>query len=190
MLFSGQLQPARKVTIPTQRRQAMSGGEQKESIVSQVVFWVGDWMALMAFWIVLTGNFRWTELLIGAGASLLGSIVSVAAESMNIARFLPHWRYLWQSRAVIWQMVIGVWVVMGSLIRHDGRAAGRVHAIPFDPGGEDAESQARRAVAETFPTMAPASVVIGVDRGMGAVVFHLLGTSSVPPTLQRLSEAE
>jgi hypothetical protein len=63
-------------------------------------------------------------------------------------------------------------------------------SLPFHPGGENPESQARRAVGETFPTMAPASVVIGVDRLLGTVVFHLLGTSSPPPTLKRLGEAK
>ena len=91
---------------------------------------------------------------------------------------------------MIWHIPSDVFSVMGAVVKHGGRATGRIHSIPFEPGGENAESQARRAVAETFPTTAPASIVIGVDRGMGAVIFHLLGTSSPPPILQRLGETE
>jgi multisubunit Na+/H+ antiporter MnhE subunit len=167
----------------------MSGGVKEESVVSQFVFWIADWATLMAFWIALTGSFRWTELLIGAGASLIGSIASVVADEMTLVRFLPHWQYVWKARSVLWQIPMGVLSVVGAVIRHDGRATGRAHFVPFDPGSENAESQARRAVAETFPTMAPASVVIGVDRGMGVVIFHLLGTTSPPPTLKRLGES-
>lgn len=168
----------------------MSASEQQESIIWQIVFWIGDWATLMAFWIALTGSFRWTELLIGAGASLVGSIISVATEAMTFVRFLPQWRYLWQSRSVIWQIPLGVISVVGVLFREGKCAAGHIRFVPFEPGGEEAESQTRRAVAETFPSMAPASIVIGVDRGMGVVIFHLLGSSSPPPTLQRLGEAK
>lgn len=168
----------------------MSGAQEQESVISQIVFWIADWATLMAFWVALTGSFRWTELLIGAGASLIGSIISVVADELTLVRFLPNWRNLWKARSVIWQIPLGVVSVVGAVMRHDGRATGRVHAVPFDPGGEDAKSQTRRAVAETFSSMAPASVVIGVDRGMGVVIFHLLGTNSPPPALTRLGEPE
>lgn len=168
----------------------MSSGVQQESVTWQVIFWLGDWATLMAFWVALTGSFRWTELLIGVGASLIGSILSVATEAMTLARFLPHWRYAWRSRSVLWQIPLGVIVVSLELLRHGRHATGRVHSLPFDPGRDNAESQARRAVAEAFPTMAPASVVIGVDRARKAVIFHLLGTGSPPPTLRRLGETE
>ena len=167
----------------------MAAGKQQERI-TELAFWIGDWVTLMAFWIALTGSFRWTELLIGAGASLIGSIISVAIEAVTVTHFLPHWRYLWRSRSVIWQIPLGAISVLGALWRKGRRTSGGMGFLSFDPGGEDAESETRRAVAEAFPTMGPASVVIGIDRDMKAVIFHLLGSSSPPPTLQRLGGAK
>ena len=168
----------------------MAGRRQQESLISQTLFWIGDWATLMAFWIALTGSLRWTGLLVGAGASLIGSLISVATEAMTLVRFLPHWQYVWKSRSVLWQLPLGTISVLRTLAQHHGRATGRVHSISFEPGGESAEAQARRAVAEAFPSMAPASVVIGVDRDGGTVLFHLLGTDSPPPTLERLRDAQ
>lgn len=144
----------------------------------------------MAFWVALTGSFRWTELLVGAGAALVGALISTAAEAMTLVRFLPHWQHLWKARGVIWQIPVGVGSVVGILFREGRGATGRIHSVRFYPGEETSRDQARRAVAETFPTMAPGSVVLGVDREAGIVVFHLLGTSSVPPTLRRLGESQ
>jgi len=167
----------------------MAASKQQER-TTELVFWIGDWAVLMAFWIALTGGFRWPELLIGAGAALVGSIVSVATEAVTVTHFLPHWRYLWRSRSVIWQIPLGAIWVLGALFRKGRRARGEMGVLPFDPGGEDAESETRRAVAEAFPTMGPASVVIGVDHDKRVVIYHLLGSSSPPPTLQRLGEAK
>ncbi|HEX5412557.1 MAG TPA: Na+/H+ antiporter subunit E [Terriglobia bacterium] len=167
----------------------MTASDQQERI-KEVVFWIGNLVTLIAFWIALTGSFRWPELLIGAGAAVIASIASVATEATTLPHFLPHWRYVWRSRGVIWQIPLGVIFVLRALWREGRHASGQVGFVPFDPGGEDAESETRRAVAEAFPTITPGSIVIGVDRDARVVIFHLLGSSSPPPTLEQLGEAK
>lgn len=168
----------------------MSASDQQKQRIRQVVFWLGDWATLMGFWIALTGSIRWTALLIGAVVALIGSILSVITEAMTLVKFLPHWRYFFQSRSVIWQIPMGAIYVVRALLMRGPRAASRLHMLPFCPGDENFEAQTRRAVAEALPSMAPASVIIGVDRDAGTVIFHLLGDSSSPPTLRRLGEAQ
>ena len=113
----------------------MAGREKQESLVFQILFWIGDWATLMAFWIVLTGSLNWPGLLVGAGASLIGSVISVVIEAMTFVRFLPHWRYVWKSRSVIWQIPLGTISVVQTFAQHGGRATGRVHSMSFESAG-------------------------------------------------------
>jgi multisubunit Na+/H+ antiporter MnhE subunit len=158
---------------------------QQESIATQLAFWAGDWSALMAFWIALTGDVTLPNLGIGAAAALIGSILSVATESMNLARFAPHGRHLWDSRGVLLQIPLGAFTML-RLLLSGKRPAGRLYVTRFQPGGSIAKDQARRAVAETFPTMTPTSLVLGIDQRHRKAVLHLLGTKSIPPTIRRL----
>ena len=167
----------------------VSSDGQQESVATQVLFWVGDWSVLMALWIALTADTSLPNLGIGAAAALIGSILSVLTESMNVGRFAPHGRYLWDSRGVLLQLPLGVLVMLRILL--SGKCpAGQLYITPFQPGGSNASDEARRAVAEAFPTMTPTSVVLGIDQRHRRAVFHLLGSDSVPPTLRRLRESQ
>ncbi len=163
------------------------GGRKQESIALQVGFWALDWSMLMAFWLALIGEFRLSLLVIGASAALIGSFISLAAESQTLIRFLPNARYLLDARSVLWQVPVGTAQVLWMVLRGEGTKSGKLYYTPFNAGSEEKPTdEARRTIAEAFPTFSPTSVVLGVDQRNGTAVFHLLGTESLPPTLKRL----
>jgi hypothetical protein len=77
---------------------------------------------------------------------------------------------------------MGLISVSRVLLSEGGAATGRVHFTFFDAGGEGSSSQARRAIAETFPTISPTSV--GPPTFMTDPAFGILHQAAYPLAAQ------
>jgi multisubunit Na+/H+ antiporter MnhE subunit len=139
--------------------------------------WFAAWVAGAALWMVLTDSVRASEIVAGAGVAALGAtgfelvrrqrVASQAVRpdlSARLVRVLPRivpdvWRL---TRAAFLQ------VVERKPVR------GLVVAIPFPTEADDPDERARRAVATAFGSMAPNSIVIGVDAESDLLIVHQL----------------
>ncbi|TMA33768.1 MAG: hypothetical protein E6J88_00480 [Deltaproteobacteria bacterium] len=59
-------------------------------------------------------------------------------------------------------------------------------SVPFDAGGDDDESAFRRALAVAYTSATPNSVVIGIDRKRGLLIYHQLRKSRIAEMTRRL----
>ena len=86
-------------------------------------------------------------------------------------RFLPQLRWLIHAWPVPLNIVKDCWILFLRL------AAGNLdpgifRTVPFDTGGEDARSGARRALAITLINISPNVLIVGIDRGAGVMLYH------------------
>jgi hypothetical protein len=58
--------------------------------------------------------------------------------------------------------------------------------VPFDSGGDDPESAARRALAIMYTTIPPNFVVVGIDRKKNLMLVHQVSPTPTPLIAKRL----
>src|SRR4051812_34235340 len=151
--------------------------------------WLLAWSAAAAIWMVLSDSVRPAELLAGV---VVASLAATAAEVVRRQRVAPQavrpglslraWRVL--PRAVP-----DVARLTRAAVRQAWRrdpVCGRVKAMPFGPTSDDPEGRARRAVAVGLGSIAPNTIVIGVDQERGLLLVHQLEMTDDPNDLDPL----
>jgi hypothetical protein len=63
---------------------------------------------------------------------------------------------------------------------------GRMVAMPFGFAGDDPDARAHRAAAAGLGSIAPNSIVVGIDRDTGALLVHQLEPTRKPSDLDPL----
>lgn len=143
---------------------------------------------MWALWLLLVDNFKHGDVLLGAAAALVSAAAATLAEAAIFGRFAPHLTEIAQSWRIPWYVIEETSVIFAVLAR---TALGKpppslLRSVRFDPGGDDAHSAGRRALAVALSTAPPNFVGIGIDRQHRKLIFHQLKRGSVPIMTQRL----
>ena len=157
----------------------------------KVVLCVGVWAFLFAAWLIFaaSGNAQeWAFGTFAAAAGVLAFLVSARAEPLC---FTPPFQALlpaWRLPALI---LHGTWILVEELVRTiQGKpSASAFHLAPFHATGADSRSAARRALAIIFGTLPPNSLIIGIDRKSGVILFHQLRKEPLPHIVRRVESA-
>src|SRR5690348_9991871 len=137
----------------------------------RVVYWLIEAALLFVLWLLFVCQFHAHELLTGAGAAALAASATEAVRGCEHPRFLPHIQWLMQS----WRLPFEIVRDCGLLIRNlFDRRTGHFEVVPFEGGGDDARSVARRALATFYTSLPPNTFVIGIDRDRNTMVLHRL----------------
>jgi multisubunit Na+/H+ antiporter MnhE subunit len=136
-----------------------------------------SWLALAAVWMLLVDNESLPELLTGAGVVCIATVGSELVRHQRIAevRARPLWLLrLWKPVA---RVPVDVGIVTWALFRQvveRRRERGALRAMRFRADGKDPIDNARRALAELAGSMAPNTIVIGVDTRRKLILVHQL----------------
>jgi multisubunit Na+/H+ antiporter MnhE subunit len=150
---------------------------------------VVTWVALAAVWMLLVDNRSLPELLVGAGVACIATVGSELVRAQRIAtvRFRLRWLpRLWRPLArVPLDVAIVMWALVGQL-RERRAERGTLRALRFRALDKDLEHVGRRAAAELAGTLAPNTIVIGVDTRRRVILVHQLvrtgeGASTLDP---------
>jgi multisubunit Na+/H+ antiporter MnhE subunit len=153
------------------------------------LFWLAAWVASAAFWMVLTDSVHIVELLAGAVIAALAATAAEVVRRSRLARQALRPRY-----------ALGVWRVLLRAIPDVGRLTraafaqtlqrrpvrGELVAVPFPHTADDPDSAARRAIAVGLGSIAPNSIIVGVDREAGVLLVHQLEPTRNPDDLDPL----
>jgi multisubunit Na+/H+ antiporter MnhE subunit len=144
----------------------------------------GWWLCFLPLYLLFAGSVDWQEVVAGvvlAGIAALAVTVTCRAGSLH---FQPHLRWLRYFRhlpgRLLADSVLVAAVLARALFRRE-RIEGAFRTIPFDPGGEDAESAARRALVTAGACLTPNTYVVAVDTERGQLLLHQLVPSAQPP---------
>src|SRR3954452_2978364 len=142
-----------------------------------VGFWLLAWLAAAALWMVFTDSVRPSELLAGAAVAALAATAfelvrrqRVAAQAMRPGLSIRAVLVLPRIFPDVLRLTRAAFV---QLARRDA-VVGRVVALPFGHSADNPEERATRAVAVGFGSIAPNTIIIGVDSESGQLLAHQL----------------
>jgi len=164
------------------------GSPSRESRARRFGFWVGGLLLAGAFYLLLIDTTDPPELYAGAVVVVLAAAIfelsreqAFEEASASPARLLRVWRVLIRIPTDVATLTV---VAFDQAI-HRRPARGRLRAIDFDARGDDSRAVGRRALAEALGSVAPNTIVIGVDQQRRLLVAHQLerrgGRSSLDP---------
>jgi hypothetical protein len=138
------------------------------------------------FYLLLIDTTSLPELYVLGGVALTCGVgLSLAREEGFVeARFLPWW--LARSWRLVYRIPADVVIVCVEALRqavHPRAARGVFRASAFGAVAEEPEPTGRRAVAETVGSVAPNTIVIGIDPDRGLLLVHQLRRQGGPESL-------
>jgi multisubunit Na+/H+ antiporter MnhE subunit len=146
--------------------------------------WLGWWAALFGLYFILAAKLQWQEAVVGAAAAALAATAATVPARTGGLHFQPRWPWLRPLARLPGRVLADCGVVGLALWRRlvQRRApAGGFRSIPFDPGGDDAVSAARRALVTAGISLAPNTYVVAFDRRRGLILIHQLVPTARPP---------
>jgi multisubunit Na+/H+ antiporter MnhE subunit len=144
---------------------------------------LATWAVLFVVWLLLVDTPSTPELWVGAGASAFATVGSELVRAQRIAQVRIRLRWLARAWRPIARVPLDVAAVMWVLARRlSGRRTrrGAFRALRFRAPGDDPEDTARRALAEAFGSLAPNTIVVGVDPGRRMIIVHQLRPDGDP----------
>ena len=145
--------------------------------------WVRYWVVLSIINVLFVGNLKLAEALAGMVIAGLAALAMVAVRWYGSIDY--RFRAAWIGRVARVPLQIFpdsfrlLFALLNSLA---GRPFhGRFVEIKFDPGGDDAESAARRVLVVAAISIPPNSFVTRVDCERGCIEIHQLEPAAVAP---------
>lgn len=138
-------------------------------------YWLVEAGILFGLWLLFVDQWQWHEVMVGAVAAALAATGTELVRGTDHPRFLPHWQWLAEAWRLPWKIVHDCGLLVRNLVRGGD---GRLLSIPFEAGGTDARSAARRLLAVFYTTLPPNTVVIGIDRQKNQMLLHVLEDGS------------
>lgn len=144
---------------------------------------------IAVLWIVFVGGTRVDEMIVGFGVILLSSAFLYQVwrtETLKI-RLAPQdvaqgWSVPWQVFTDICQIIA---VLAATVFRHK-RTGSFYRVVRFRTSKSDPRLIGRRVLATFYTTMAPNSIVIGIDPDQNRMLFHHLKRTGIPKMTQAL----
>lgn len=144
-------------------------------------FWAIAWIFAYAVWLIHDDSIKPPELLAGVLVATLAATGTELVRRQRVAGIAPRLRFL----RLAWRLVPSAARDSVALTRaaiaqlfRPQPSRGRTVALPFQHGGdEDAEHNARRALAQGFGSFAPSTIVVGIDPDAHVLVAHQLASS-------------
>lgn len=133
-----------------------------------------------AFYMVLIDTVDLPEIYAGTGAVLLAGAGYEAARRQGVAEawVSPGWVARgWRVILSIPRQIVWVsWQAFAQLVA-PRQTRGTLRAVPFRAGGEGSRDIGRRALAEGLGSLAPNTIVIGIDGEHDLLLVHQLHRS-------------
>ena len=157
-------------------------------MAKRVGFWVAWYVPLVLLWLLFVDTFAGQEVIVGLVAAAIAATAAELVRSQELVRFRldPHW--LRGLPGLPWQVLHDTWLLTVALWRHctGSPVRGVFRVVPFPSEADDDRSAARRALVTALVSVAPNTVVVGIEGGEGEMLVHQLVPepgSPVPPSM-------
>src|SRR4051812_6973379 len=146
-------------------------------MLERLCAWIVWWGLSAALWLALVDRTELDELLAGAGVAAAAATFAVIVRERRQVLLRPRLRWLLAA----WRPALGMFrdipplveaLVTRGILRRDER--GKLGEVPFAAVGDDARDASYRVFTETLGTLAPNTIVVGVDRERGVLLAHQL----------------
>ena len=157
-------------------------------MAKRVGFWVAWYVPLVVLWLAFVDTFARQEVIAGLVAAAVAATAAELVRSQELVRFRLDPRWLRGLPGLPWQVLRDTWLLTVALWRHctGHPVRGVFRVVPFPSEADDNRSAARRALVTVLASVAPNTVVVGVEGDEGELLVHELVPqpgSPVPPSM-------
>jgi multisubunit Na+/H+ antiporter MnhE subunit len=145
--------------------------------------WVIWWVVLAGLWLALVDTVVTPELVAGAVAAAIAATGAVVVRQQRRVLLRPRavwllaaWRPLLASVTDLRLLAVALWR-RGVRRRPE---EGRLVEVPYDAVGEDPEAAAHRVLTQALGSLAPNTLVVGVDHERRTMLVHQLVATDDP----------
>ena len=157
-------------------------------MAKRVGFWIAWYVPLVVLWLAFVDTFARQEVIAGLVAAAVAATAAELVRSQELVRFRLDPRWLRGLPGLPWQVLRDTWLLTVALWRHctGHPVRGVFRVVPFPSEADDNRSAARRALVTVLASVAPNTVVVGVEGDEGELLVHELVPqpgSPVPPSM-------
>jgi hypothetical protein len=142
--------------------------------------WSLGWAFAGALYLLLIDITDLPELIVGAGAATLAATGLELARGQQVAGESVRARWLVRAYRPLRKVPTDIWHVSRAAIvqlaRRDA-AVGQFRAVPFRCGEDERHESGRHGLAEGFGSLAPNTIIVGVDAERELLLAHQLRRS-------------
>ena len=151
--------------------------EQERALAGRVGSWLAWWALLMAIWIILDWSLDVAELLVGAGVAAAGAVAAELVGHQTNSHFRARIKWLIPLLRLPGQVIrdtVIVFAALGRLLIRGQQPASGFVEVPKAWGDESPAGVSRRVLLVGGTSVAPNTVVLGMDRERDVMVVHHL----------------
>lgn len=152
----------------------------RELLMRRMFAWSLGWIFAGALYLLLIDITDLPELIVGAGAATLAATglelareQQVAGESIRARWMLRAYRPVLKVPSDIWHVSTAALV---QLVRRD-TVVGQFRAVPFRRDEDELLEGGRQGLAEGFGSLAPNTIIVGIDSERELILAHQLRRS-------------
>jgi hypothetical protein len=142
--------------------------------------WSLGWVFAGALYLLLIDITDLPELIVGAGAAALAATGCELAREQKVAGESIRLRWLARAYRPLLKVPADVWHVSRAaivqLVRRDA-VVGQFRAVPFRCGEDELLKSGRHGLAEGFGSLAPNTIIVGIDSERELILAHQLRQS-------------
>jgi multisubunit Na+/H+ antiporter MnhE subunit len=159
-------------------------------VLRRLRFWTAWYLPLVGLWLAFVDTLAPAEVVLGLVAAAVAATAAELVRAQGLVRFRLEPRWLRGVAGVPWRVVGDTWLLAVALWRHlTGRPVrGVFRVVPFPSEADDARSGARRALVTGIVSVAPNTMVVGVEGGEGVMLVHQLVPEPGSPVPRSLLE--
>jgi multisubunit Na+/H+ antiporter MnhE subunit len=167
---------------------AGSARSSRGNVIKFLLISAAEFVILLGLWMIFVSLPELNEILAGLGAALLGAVGDAVVKAADSSRFRPRLRHVLLILAEPWYIANDTFVVFWELVRRMAGLPSRsqLKVIPFEGGGDDMDANARRALATAYSTIAPNTIVLGIDRERNLLLLHQVAPAETPWLMKQL----
>ncbi len=151
--------------------------QNEAATVFRILAWLVSWVLMLSLWLLVTDTLSLAEVLVGAGAAALAATLAEGVRYQSGARLGLEWRWLLAGLALPAAVARDTLVVVGALCAVLARRrppASRFREVTEDGIDLAAVGAAQRAWLMAARSVAPNSIVLGIDTDRGVMLVHEL----------------
>jgi multisubunit Na+/H+ antiporter MnhE subunit len=154
-----------------------AGLRHEKGMLRRTVWWITAFAGTFGLWMLFVDKAALHEVIAGLGGAVLAATASEVVRGNHHPRFWPHIRWFLELWRVLKDILDGCILLTRCLITG---CPGILRQTHFEFGGQDRYSAARRALAIAFGSIAPNSIIIGIDQRTGLLLVHLADHAPLP----------
>ena len=148
------------------------------------------WAGLVGLWFLFVYQLSLIELLAGAAVAAVSLVALQVSLHAVPLRFKPELR--WFSGVFILPVTVvkDMVILLRALARllQGKKLSSLFQVTRFSATAEGSRANAKRVLAIAFITVSPNSIVVGIDRKSGLLLFHELERTPAPKILEGLQK--